>query len=122
MGARKVLNELKKKFPNAKHHRRTIVKPRKWPSFYEAAHFLFKNRKWKIVHGTIIGSGEYAKMRIPHAWCTYGGMVYDEYFKLFLRKEDYEKALGAISYSEEMTVKSFKKILRLERNYGPWLR
>lgn len=119
MTQREVLKKLKAKYPGARHHRRTIVPPRKWPAFMTAAHFLMKNRTWKLIHGTVDGVGEFAGMRTPHAWMEKQGMVYDAHFEMFMTKAEFYRARGA-KVSIEMSYRPAHEMMVLKQSYGPW--
>ena len=119
MGKSKVLQKLEARFPGAKHHRRTFVSERQWPAFMAAAHFLMRNRTWKIVHGTVNGTGEHAGTRIPHAWLEKQGMVYDAYYEMFVTKAEFYRARGA-KVGLEMAYKPAYEIMLMKQSYGPW--
>ena len=119
MSTKEVLRKLKAKYPGAKHHKRTIVPPRKWPAFVTAAHFLMRNRTWKIIHGYVNGVGEFSGQVVPHAWLEKQGMVYDAHNEMFLTKAEFYRARGAM-VDLEMAYKPAHEMMIMKGSYGPW--
>jgi hypothetical protein len=76
-----------------------------------------------LVHGTVSGQGPLKGMRIKHAWCELGDVVFDysNGKQIVMRKEQYYR-IGKIRKSQikKYSKKQATKNMLRTGNYGPW--